>query len=251
MSEPVRPPTYLTDANYYRLAYQLAAQQINASLDTAGPSRQHVRFEPAAEELLKDGLNSALRLQKQATVVLDWYDKRERTAKGWWPWDSRKLAPGEQRLQHFLSTTVQPCAVVLVAGALLYRGDIEPAESFVTALRSREDASNLSYRVYYNLACYDVARGEALERGDTELESDAPFERALAALRRALAGAHGRPRKELIRWAEKDPSLQPIRDDDNFAAEFANLLERYRPPEAEQPEANVHNEGDAPGLQGK
>jgi hypothetical protein len=232
---------YRTDANYYRLAYQLAAQQLNRAVGIRERTIKERGAIPRLHRLVgDDGISAGNEVAKNARLVLDWYDSREKEARKWWP-DQRKLKPPERRLQHFLSGTVEPCAILVVAGALVNHGKHDEAAAYLANFDDRRSRDDWSYRAYYNLACYEAARGHSVtpQRGlQAEAIEDDPFELALAAFRAAMRKVHGRSRRELVRWAQKDPSLRPLRNDKRFGPSFLALLKRYEVPESEHALAN-------------
>jgi hypothetical protein len=75
----------------------------------------------------------------------------------------------------------------------------------------------------YNLACYEATLVQRLEPDD----GNKTAERALDALSKAFFLVHGDRRQELVRWAERDPSLRPIHSWGAFHA----LIARYKIPD--------------------
>jgi len=215
--DPTAERPYLADANYYRLGYQLAAQLMHREesgqkpprrgpeegpeilygrADTPspkGPSTYRVQAREQAEGFLAD-----------AATTLRWLGQRRAQRK---PWQSNALKPTEERLEEFLMRTVEPTLQIIVA-ASLRSSDPKGAEDHVQTVRqraARRGEQDVSYRVLYNLACYEAGK----------VEDDAPLA-AVRYLREALRRAPANRRQELGRWATKDPSLETLRKRSDF-----------------------------------
>jgi hypothetical protein len=256
MGRSIRGPTdehpYLREANYYRLAYQLAAQELNRALErtqdalaSAGTS-EHVA--PALDN--GDGLDPAEHLAVDARQMIAWFDQRDENSR-WWRRDPRKLERTEERLRRFLVKTIEPCAELVVAGALVHRGRPADAERRVTALLEKRSREELSYRSTYNLACYEVTVGsvksrkgsqsaDAASKRQPKRPQDKWFNLALEDLRRAFRSKHGHFRAALVSWAEMDPSLQPLKADAKFGSMFEALLAQYATPLARRTHSRRH-----------
>jgi hypothetical protein len=258
---------YLSDPNYYRLRYQLAAQLLNwhASLTAADvdPEAERVdRFnilygegsveqkgEPSSEErsaelgLAARGEAQASRLSGEAKGTLATYLARrlELELEATHGWFSRSLriilrrrpAPlslADERLEVFLAGTVDPCAQILQAGAALYQGRPWDGDLVVEELGLR-DAGSLSYRVHYNAACYWAARAQQQED-----ETEAFLRRSLDALRDALRICPTRRREELLDWLGNDPTLVQLRVDPRVKDAFDEEVGRYSIPQEEPKE---------------
>ena len=253
---PEELASYLLDANYYRLLYQLAAQQLNDALQhrppahelTNGPveatDRQAqlrdtiddakarlVRAEAGLPEVAwPDGARDA---QRNAENLSDVTAATIRTlldvSKTRTLWRRRKLTAKQQRLLRFLAETVRPCSELVTAGALAALGDADKAEEHAGPVRAIVLKERSSYRVAYNLACYELTQHheKADEKADEKV-AEGQFRLALVALQIALrrAPTH-RQRAALIAWAEKDPALAPIA----HLPQFHGLLERNRVPD--------------------
>lgn len=214
MSSRAGGRSYRTDPNYYRLAYQLAAQQVNGAIcrqQGRSPSTEQDRV--AIRSRFEEGLRSAQDVASSTREVIDAYRERQAEYRWWRRRGPRKLNAREQRLLRFLARTVHPCAVLLAAGALLFLEEEERAEKLAEGIRAGGGRDDLSYRVYYNLACYEAGRGR--------------HEQALEDLRIALHKVSGRRRTSLVQWAGADPSLELIRADSRYRLRFNDLLERH------------------------
>jgi hypothetical protein len=233
---PVHVP-YLRDPNYYRLSYQLVAQEANHAI---APS-----IDRPADPTLRG--RTAERLVDEIDKELNDLERRQRRAR-WRPLKSLKVP--ELRLQRFLAGTVEPCTLLIVAAdqsssikdPLFYLRRRLPKPrttlSYGGVGRSPiEHEIPWSYRVYYNLACSRAAivgrsRNQSARSNDTEPGASAEqrlIDDALAALEQAFRAVHGRPRAELWRWAANDPSLSSLRDRQSNGERFARILHEYAP----------------------
>ena len=211
---------YLRDPNYYRLAYQRAAQYANwllssSMLVTAGASSE-TQPNPNPEEVLAAASEAA----SEAGRALAWLDARKEKHR-WWKPRPKKLSPKEERLRRFLESTVKPSAELVKAGVLIFLQRIEEAEAHGAPIRNAKTGS-ISYRALYNLACYETAREEA---SPPAVSSGDRFGAALEQLSKALRLAPGRFQHELVRWARSDPSLGPLRT--SRGTDFEKLLARF------------------------
>jgi hypothetical protein len=196
----------LDDQNLYRLGYQLAALQLNAAFT---PKEIWVDGRLLSrEELLQASLRTSEGVLEDSQRLLRLYEAitLPRRWRRWRP----KLRQRQQRLKRFLERTVIPSTEIMKAGALLALGRGEDAEQLVSFVR---ESAGLSYRVHYNLACYEATAGE--DR----------VEAALDDLRTALRLAFGAKRTRLVEWARVDPSLASVRRSRTEA--FQALLDRY------------------------
>jgi hypothetical protein len=171
---------------------------------------------------LQEGLQTAEDLAREARSMIATYGGRQTDARWWQPWGPKRLTAGEKKLKQFLSRTLLPCLEILIGGALLYLRRFQEAEAHVAPLRDRAAENDLSFRVYYNLACYEAGRGAKQEGDQSSLL-------ALQYLGKALRLVSGRRRDELVRWAQKDPSLKPLREERRFRSPFREILSRYEP----------------------
>ncbi len=219
---------YLNDANYYRLGYQLAAQEMNVECtlkpqrDSAIPGAMDVlygEFTRAETSFPGRGRarDTASRFLADAEATLARYDERE-GAKGWWPFPDKLTVP-EQRLRRFLQRTVIPCLQLVIAASLR---DLNPAkaEDWARLVRLAAVAEEVSYRGLYNLACFEAGAEE-----ETRVEGEGSAGRALDYLREALGEAPGNRAVELASWARKDPSLKRLQG----TREFERLVDRFDP----------------------
>jgi hypothetical protein len=209
---------YLSNPHYYRLGYQLAAQYANWLLSERTTSSDEPQRAARAMDV-------AARVSREARTMIDTYERRRILHRRWKFWGPRKLQPTEKRLLRFLKETVEPSAELICAGLYVaVFADYERAEMHAQPIRERAEDPNddLSYRAIYNLACYETSRGKA------EPEArQAAFVKAISYLSLAFRRTHGRPREEIVRWANSDPALAPLKRTD----EFKSLISRYAPPE--------------------
>ncbi len=201
LEDPTEGAPYLAEPDYYRLGYQLVAQQLN-SLHADSPEEEGSSADGDGAGVLR----SAKKLQSQSFEVRRWLWRRSR-APGWRLWNS-KLTPKEKRLSRFLFRTVEPCLAIAIAAER--HQDRRPNEQALKRLRRRAERGSLSYRALYGLACYEASA--------TRNEK-----RALSYLRQALREAPGDRVTELLRWAPKDPSLSGL----SRSSAFQDLLSNY------------------------
>ncbi|HEX5374964.1 MAG TPA: hypothetical protein VFW48_02290 [Solirubrobacterales bacterium] len=221
-------PKYLNDANYYRLGYQLAAQEMNVEC-TLKPRRDsdvpravdvlYGEFSRAEASTAGRGRarDTASRFLADAEATLAWYDEREKT-KWWWPFPDKLTVP-ERRLRRFLQRTVIPCLQLVIAASLRDR-EVEKAEEWAQPVRLTATAGEVSYRGLYNLACFEAGAEEEIK-----VEGEGSAGRALDYLREALVEAPGNRAAELASWARKDPSLKPLQG----TRGFEQLVDRFEP----------------------
>jgi tetratricopeptide (TPR) repeat protein len=203
MKNPAKERPYLTDAGYYRLGYQLAAQLMNALAEA--DSRESVRSRAISREK-RDPLFIASRLLEETRLVLSWYEARVEAFMRW-----HRLAAREVRLRRFLAETIEPCCALIVARCLYDRGRPEEAAEHVEFVSQREEAGTLSYRAYYALACLEAnVDATAIERSAL-VPRHGGAAVALDHLHRALRDAPGDRRAPLARWATRDPAFGRLR----------------------------------------
>ncbi|MDQ3381959.1 MAG: hypothetical protein M3546_16880 [Actinomycetota bacterium] len=218
---------YLAEAHYYRLGYQLAAQYANWLLSLDIPPEQR----PSRNDAER-ALEVAAQVAAEARLMIDWYDGRDRGHRWWKPFGTRALLSKEKRLRRFLVCTVEPSAELVRAGLLVAPfGDPEAAERHAAPIRDRAaDPDDLSYRALYNLACYEVTRGQI------NLDwPDDPLLLALEHLAVAFKRTRGRPRTEIARWARSDPALGPLQQTEPYATVLEGLIARYEPRDVPAP----------------
>ncbi len=87
--------------------------------------------------------------------------------------------------------------------------------------------SGPNYRVRYNLACLFCRLANLRLEGEAGFV-DELFDEAIAQLSLCLEGARGRQREEIVSWAERDPSLMPLREARHDR--FESIVLPYRPP---------------------
>jgi hypothetical protein len=227
---------YLRESNYYRLAYQLAAQQAHGgslaeveSVEGRDPSK-------TAEDLVAD-----------IARILGWFELRQARAR-FRP--KLALSASELRLQRFLAGTVEPCTLLILAARSVH-GVADPLDYVEKRRRPRERVTYQrfsrrsivldipwSYRVYYNLACSraqylpDTDASDAVRDDDdtSNGEMELLLGGALSALDQAFRRVHGRPRVELWRWAARDPSLSRLRKHRVGKKQFKFILSEYAAP---------------------
>jgi hypothetical protein len=202
---------YQLEPNYFRVAYQLAAQRMHSYLTALDQSNGNgepdagevpapqagTREARAAARLLRAAKKTADGLIEDVKSVETAFDARAR--QRWWV-RGRRLKPAERRLRQFLSRTVLPSAELLKAGIMVAEGDRYDAERIAGPIRARVHGAKQSYRTAYNLACYEVAMAvRRTARGGSSgvgrpvtyaLDTDR-LDGALKALREALSGVHG------------------------------------------------------------
>jgi hypothetical protein len=227
MRRPQSPEAHLLEPNYYRLAYQLSAQQLHLSL-----VRRRRKEGRADDRWAEEALESARRVVSEGKRVLDSFEHRERLVDRWWPLYRKRLDAPERRLQRFLAETVVPCGRMVAAIVLAHRREFDHAESHADVVRRLRSEGRLSFRALYNLACYEVAVAESgLPGGGAPREPDDAFAAALSALGEALRRVVLRSRTELVEWARKDPGLKALDRHPRHGPRFRGLLERYVPPD--------------------
>jgi len=233
MSATSMPPE--EDPNYYRILYQLAAQNLSAATDPASQGS------PGRVELLEQASFHAEKLRTLARNQLRRIDARPRSMGH----PFRGMAAPQGRLQEFLAATVVPCADLVIASVLVLQegkpdaGEREladvrrrvglPARAVRTRWWHRDQTAHrdqasartkgLSSRVYYSLACYEGRRAAV---GCTTLLDD-----AFAGLEEALRRSDGTRRAELGRWAQDDPALHELVYGPRCKLKVTALLDAY------------------------
>jgi hypothetical protein len=223
----VARPEYLSDFNYYRLAYQSAADRLNCLIKGANDARA---AQARVEEPAPDAAPRVKRLTDDVDATLAALDQqRVRTGR------FRRLRPPtayDRKLQTFLERTVRPSARLLQAqlGLLIAeskltadpdaaRAALKGTADLETSLARNPDSS-ASHRVLYNLACVTAQRTRLTRQLDA---SEASYEDALNYLKQAVAVSTADQRAHLQNWAMKDPSLEPVRRADD--AKFREALD--------------------------
>src|SRR5262249_9821632 len=142
----------------------------------------------------------ALELEQKAKAVLTSYRRKERVRRARRLWFRRKLSRQEKRLRSFLRETVVPSTDVVWAAAARPEHSLIFAASILADVRRAAGGQNgkLSYRVFYNLACYDASQND---------DDDLALDELQEAFRRS--GGGGRL-LELHRWAQLDPALRSL-----------------------------------------
>jgi len=245
------------DPNYFRLRYLVAAQLLNlqASAENANRVRDRefrARIERALEavgigdppaagagsdpkKLIERALHEARELEEEASLVIGHLGTlRRRAEASRLPRLLRRSQPSsaDLKLEVFLAGTVQPCAMVLRAGALAYRREWAESDRIVDELSGR-DAEELSYRVHYNLLCYRTVRSEADDL--QALEAARQSQLAMQSLATTLRLCPVRRRRELLYWLEKDPTLEPLRESEAFKAQLKTYEFAVEEKEASSP----------------
>lgn len=206
-------PLHLEDPNYFRLGYQLAAQRLNAAL------RHHA--DPRSSDWLAQSVEAAAEVIADANRVLSYYGEHPVRRL---PWRRRRPSPPEERLRRFLSGSVIPGARLIQADARSRQKnapgpDTDDPNEIVRKLRTH--AAKYSYRVHYNLACY-----EANWQSDDPGEISEMHSNALADLHKALQLSWGHQRQEIVEWSQADPSLASLRKESRAA--FQTLILQYQ-----------------------
>ncbi|HEX2070357.1 MAG TPA: hypothetical protein VHF90_01760 [Thermoleophilaceae bacterium] len=229
MRDPIAEAPHLHDANYYRLAYQLSAQRLNTVAGVL-PHDDRLTTSDEVVELLREWLAEAIAFSAEVTGVLRWHAQLE----GEWRKSRLRrlrkypLTAKDQRLRQFLSTTVAPCAELVVAGSYVFTGEPGLVWEWSAPVRERARRGQLSYRAHYDLACLDSSIAGVLTGALDDYDDDPQpsyLASSLASLRRSFELSTGRRRQELIGWAKDDPSLRPVRD--LVPDEFAGLVEEF------------------------
>lgn len=219
---------HLRDANYYRLGYQLAAQQLHARGSDHAEKKPEVPIPaeilygdfPPKRDLAGEGRPAATagsaRDFAEDLRCIAGHTCAEIEGEKPPPWQFwRGPNQRDARLRRFLDRTVIPCLELVIADALRAEGDVAAAESRVKPLRAdaNEPDGALSYRALYNLACYEA--GDKADR-----------ENAVRYLRCALRLAPADRQRELANWARQDPSLVHL----HRREDFKELLDRFGDP---------------------
>jgi hypothetical protein len=238
-----RPPRHSRNPDWYRARYQLAALYLNK----ASPTEKE---QLSAAQRRADELKAVKETREVARVTAEAADEFADRAS-----ESRRLrfrigaeasgvAERDTELAEFLSTTIVPSALMLLAGALLFRVDLReegtsPAKD-LKELKSHKDIADalrdnlvddpstlvafvekqeeLAPRVLYNLACY-YTRIEELKKAAKWLE--------MAVLQTPVS-----ERRALLEVVAKDPTLDPLEDDEELMREIARYLPRRAAPPA-------------------
>lgn len=200
-------PGYLRRPEWYLASYQLAAQIAHEGI-TAADEEDLVHAQDHAKEVL-------------IAAILALHDRDGISGP----------------LRSFLTTTVEPCAAILLAGILValaggeLLGDVVDIDE-IDLVAAVEDPDRLpylaatladharraqapSYRVFYNLACFDSQIGRVRD--------------ALDELRSALLSADPWQRQKLVAWARRDPTLELLRGE--AEGPFTRMLALFELPE--------------------
>jgi hypothetical protein len=215
---------FLEEPNYFRLLYQIARTKVNEALrlHETGSEGDGQR----AALLMAEGSEIASELRILIKDALAKYESRKARLRWWRPW-LEDLTPREERIFRLLEHTVLPCTDLLIAATLLHSGQTQDAEGLVEPIRQAASERTLSYRVYYNLACYTVGRAQA--RKPSTAPADDGLRLAITLLRKSFRLARDPRKGQLIEWARDDPSLELLRSHPTFKRRFASLLEEYSP----------------------
>ena len=158
--------------------------------------------------------------------------------------DTLESGKGSKEFRLFLEETLEPSTLVLLAGAIVESSDEAIDEGLRDAGVTREDVrlalekdgqpspnllvtfvsqgKFLPYRVEYNLACYLAG---ASRRTKNKSASATLLQKSVGRLERSFKRAPRVVVKDLVKWAVVDPSLEPLRSLDEFAA----LVTRFNP----------------------
>ena len=118
----------------------------------------------------------------------------------------------DKKLKEFLES-FYATACIMSANTLLYVDKIDEA---VKIIKMVEPFEKLNFRSRYNLACYYSIYGEKDKRY---------YRNALNNLEYALER-----RGTIVQWAQKDPSLKGVREDENIREDFDRLIQKYSQP---------------------
>jgi hypothetical protein len=151
------------------------------------------------------------------------------------PWLQRAilregLDPAEERLLKFLNGALIPSAVLLLRAIEVSQGKYVNHDDVLGRIPEVLLSPGSTYRALYSLACFELAFANTAAQ---EAEIEPYFERALEALREAFCGAQGGSRRELGRWARRDPALGMLREsslisgDVTYATRLQTLLDLY------------------------
>ncbi len=212
---------YLRNPNYFRLGYQLAAQRLNSAIRHQADAYANDWFNESAAA-------AAAVISDADELLTDFRNYTDR--RPWWRLGlKRKLSRRDARLQGFLSRTVIPGAELIRADATVRQKGQTPqqiaeANASVEQLRKRAEREEFSYRVYYNLACYEANWQSSNLAETTELH-----DRALIDFQKALRRANGRQRQEIIDWSQADPSFTSLPN----KGQFKTLTLTYQAPPQE------------------
>jgi hypothetical protein len=242
----------MLEANYYRLAYQLAAQRANHAVASDAGAPSPLEVAAGAKGRADIAIGEVERLSARVQTTIEYLGKVSEAST--WPWYPT-LTAKEKRLQLFLISTVRPSVALVLAGLEVQR-DPDEAGRIVRELFLRRGGAIVdwagplrraavtivpwSHRAYYNLACYATARdvrGPIWVRSRDELleatgrsrasAPDVPVDVAIWALHQSFRLARDRQRTEAVRWATQDPSLEPLRERDETRDRFKALLARF------------------------
>jgi hypothetical protein len=243
-----RPPGYLKEPDYYRLAYQLLSTRANR-LATA-----------TRQDDVDRAIADASRLREQVRGVLDYFEKRR--APRWLPfW--RPLDSQQRRLRRFLATTVEPCVVLGLGTLEVMRQGHEGVARAWAELERHPPGAVLrrsgrlpwrrpmrlawSPRALFNLACLDGMTvkyaGAPVRRWPRDLcrltgasvDPRAKPREVVAgvwALEQALRRSQGDQRTMLLHDIVSDPTLAPLREHHDARTDIQQLVDRYAPPAA-------------------
>lgn len=234
---PAVPEARSKPAEWYQVTYNLAAQKAHFALEPGKDERlpEFLRrlslFRDRAEEgrrrrLLLEAHDHAQNLLHQAAISILTDDRAAEQPRG-----RRRPERLDEKLRTFLEETVEPTAAVLLAGLTKTAGlgfrerqAITTRQDLVDALRTGTPAPDalvayvtqrqeLPFRVRYNLACYyaDESAGIAWDN-----------------FRVALTSAPRLEATVLADWAQRDPSLEPLRS--ARREDFDRFVRLYRVP---------------------
>lgn len=210
---------YLLDLNYYRLAYQSAAQSLNllaekVNAETVSRVPAHERSGEVSRLDAEASVRIA-RLLSDADAVGVYFDAQATTHRRKLWRRRRSLTQYEKGLRAFLASTIEPCARLLDAGLHLLRaGSLARPEFEMTIAQADAQirkvsvtADELSYRVLYDLACVETQRAVLPDVAEERNRFDA----AISHLRHSIDRAPDKQKAHLRSWAHDDPSLEALR----------------------------------------
>jgi tetratricopeptide (TPR) repeat protein len=133
-------------------------------------------------------------------------------------WQGQKK--DDKQLKEFLEL-FYPMACIMYADTLLYKYGGEKMRE-ANAIINGIEPSSLTYRGKYNMACYYSIVGEKRKEDDKRNA----YRESLYHLEYALERGGS-----IVKWANKDPDLDGIREDKETKEDFAKWINKYAPQE--------------------
>jgi hypothetical protein len=203
--------------DWYRVLYNLGVLRANSLVAMRVEATAN---EPPRPELLDRAQADTTELVYHATRGARW-------------WRNRSTRP-RRVLRRFLRSTMEPSAVILMAGVLAERQGDQKTTFDERSVRRRgqllrrlrrgvlirpsrlmeyiERRRNVAGNVYYNIACFHASHlPEASGK-----EKDQLTDQALDALQTFAWRAEPAEARAQLRWADDDPTLSPLRGERRF-----------------------------------